>query len=519
MFGIHQDISERKKAEMALKKSEERFRKLFNNSSGISIQGYAPDRSVIYWNKSSEKLYGYTEEEAMGKNLLELIIPDELKEGVKLAIETAIKTGINIPASELRLKTKTGKYVDVFSSHVFIEYPNKKTEFFCIDMDLTEINRQRERAEAANKTKSDFLANMSHELRTPLNGVIGFGQILKDTNLDYEQKEYADIVMTSAKSLLEIINDILDFSKIEAGKLRLNLETTDLYELTESVIKIIKFKINEKGLKLSEKIAADIPRYFLSDSVRLKQILINLLSNAVKFTETGSIAIIVDKLSDSTKNNKVKLLFSIIDTGIGIKRENTKKILEPFNQEDYSTTRRFGGTGLGLTITQNLLNLMNSSLKIESTPGKGSRFYFEIEFQLAEKMLNIKTLKNFNLTNKKILIVEDNTINMKIAESLLHKICSGLIVQKVHSGKEAIEFLKHTQTDLILMDLKMPDLDGYETTKIIRTSHKELPIIALTAMGVNEEREKCFEYGMNDYISKPFTVEKLKNILLEYIKN
>ncbi len=517
MFGIHKDIIQRKKAEKALKESEERFRQLFDKTSGLAIQGYSPERKVVYWNKASEELYGYTEKEAFGKDLLDLIIPDELKEGVRSAIDHMNRTGENIPAGELRLKDKANNPVDVFSSHTLIRFENREPELFCIDMNLRELKKERERAQAANIAKSEFLANMSHELRTPLNGVIGFSQILKDTELNVEQKEYTDIIMNSASSLLELIDDILDFSKIEAGKLKLKYEPANLFEAVDQVIKLIRLKAEERGLFFSTSMDKTIPDYLLMDRIRFKQVLLNLLSNAVKFTDSGYIHLDIKDVSPEQNADKVTLLIAVTDTGIGIRKENIIKIMEPFNQEDYSITRRFGGTGLGLNITQNLLTKMNSTLQIESESLRGSRFFFEVEFSKAKQPVLSNALSPNNLNDKTILIVEDNVINMTIAESLLYKVSGSLNVQRAFSGKAALEMLRKEKPDLILMDLKMPVLDGYETTKIIRAKYPKLPIIALTAMGVTDEREKCFEYGMNDYLSKPFSVEKLKTTLLKHL--
>lgn len=517
MFGIHKDITKRIEAEIALKDSEERFRKLFDTTSGLAIQGYTPERKVIYWNKASERLYGYKREEALGKDMIDLIIPSDMKGQVIDAIENMNRTGEIIPASELCLRNRQDEPVDVFSSHTLITFENREPELFCIDMDMKEIKDERERAQAANKAKSEFLANMSHELRTPLNGVIGFSQILKDTDLNSTQKEYAEIIMNSATSLLELINDILDFSKIEAGKLRLQEELTNLKEVIDSVIRMITVKSSQKGLTFTAIVDETIPDYLIMDPVRFKQILINLLSNAVKFTEKGDIRLNIETIRQDSVSETIKLFFSITDTGIGIKEENIPKIMEPFNQEDYSATRRFGGTGLGLNITQNLLRKMGSTLQIESEAGKGSHFYFEIGFRIGNKPVREQKREPGTLDEKKIMIVEDNIINMKIAESLLYMLSSSIVIHKAFNGTEAIKKVHTDLPDIILMDLKMPGIDGYETTKIIRTIYPKLPIIAFTAMEMTEERNKCIKYGMNDYISKPFTAEKLKTTLQKYV--
>ena len=250
--------------------------------------------------------------------------------------------------------------------------------------------------------------------------------ILKDTELNVEQKEYTDIIMNSASSLLELIDDILDFSKIEAGKLKLKYEPANLFEAVDQVIKLIRLKAEERGLFFSTSMDKTIPDYLLMDRIRFKQVLLNLLSNAVKFTDSGYIHLDIKDISPEQNADKVTLLIAVTDTGIGIRKENIIKIMEPFNQEDYSITRRFGGTGLGLNITQNLLTKMNSTLQIESESLRGSRFFFEVEFSKAKQPVLSNALSPNNLNDKTILIVEDNVINMTIAESLLYKVSGSL---------------------------------------------------------------------------------------------
>lgn len=392
---------------------------------------------------------------------------------------------------------------------------------------MDETIKAKEMAEASNKAKSDFLANMSHEIRTPLNGIIGFTDLLLKTDFDKDQLEYLATVNDSANTLMEIINNILDFSKIESGKLELISEEIDIYELSNQIINLFKYEANHKKIDLLLHIDRDVPQFIAGDSFRLKQILVNLLSNAMKFTFSGHIKLNITQADADEKISKIK--FSVVDTGIGIKVQNQRKIFQSFIQADNTTTRKYGGTGLGLAISSQILALKNSELKLSSSYGAGSEFFFIIAFEKLirkkenpEAKMNVREPEPYNsnlMENYKILIAEDNKINMLLAKTLVKKIIANCTIIEAANGYDAVALSEIEMPDLILMDIQMPIQNGYDATVAIRNNKSimQIPVIALTAGVLNGEKEKCISHGMSDYITKPIVQADLEKILQKWL--
>lgn len=390
------------------------------------------------------------------------------------------------------------------------------------DMSI-DLEKEKKAAEHTSKVKSEFLANMSHEIRTPMNGVLGMAAQLQETDLSEKQKEMLDVITSSGQSLLVVINDILDLSKIEANKIDLEKQPIDLEKMFRTLEFFFKKQALDKGVKLS----FEVPNQrvlFLGDETRLKQVLINILGNAIKFTDNGEVVVNVKAVIQA--NKKVNLLFSITDTGIGIEAEYLDRLFDAFSQADTSITRKFGGTGLGLTITSKLLKLMGSELKVDSQVGCGSKFYFEMEAEVSDQEETISdepyktpTTETFDYSQLKVLVAEDNKTNQIVIKGLLSKLNVGSIVV-AEDGERAIEQCLEHEFDLIFMDMQMPVKDGLQATLEIKSLNKnnQTPVIALTANVFEEDRKRCAEVGMCDFLGKPINLSQLEGILIKWAR-
>ncbi|MBC7641926.1 MAG: response regulator, partial [Flavobacterium sp.] len=434
------------------------------------------------------------------------------------------KSGETIWIEEFGESIKKGKTVE-FVGGIMIDLTQKKT--------AEKAMSDKEYAEASKRAKSEFLANMNYEIRTQLNGIIDFTDLLMNTNLEQVQKHYMTTINNSANSLMDIINDVLDFSKIEAGKLEIEIEKIDLLQLTNQIIDLIKYQATTKKIDLKINIAKNTLQFIYSEVIRLKQILINLLSNGIKFTESGKVILNICTIKEINKTESI-IQFSVLDTGIGIKKINQTKIFNAFSQEDGSITRKFGGTGMGLTISNKLLGLLDSKLELESKHKVGSNFYFNLKIKTLKKTLKeninehdfksteiiaLQKINKFGQENYRILIVEDNKINMLLSKTLVKQIIPNASIFEAENGRKAIEKFELIKPDLVLMDVQMPQMNGYEATIQIRKLKiaEHIPIIALAAGIIVGERDKCLQSGMNDYLSKPIIKQELEKTISKWI--
>lgn len=509
------------KAEKIKKKGENASRsELILQSAGEAICGIDLESKISFANNASLKIFGFKESEIIGKNYNQIFFQRSADKFDEIDICPINFCLIYGETSHVHTET----FFRSDGSQFLVEYvcvplieKEQVVGAVITFQDITERNElesavahSRDLALQTANLKASFLANMSHEIRTPLNGIIGMTELLLETNLSKEQIHYSQTIKKSAELLLEIVNDILDFSKIEAGKLKLEQVKFNLKDLLDEICEFFKIQVEKRGIKLNHSLEKDYQ--LIGDVIRLKQIFNNLISNAIKFTTQGEIKIKAEKIAEN------KFSFSVNDTGIGISESQQTNLFQPFTQADASTSRRFGGTGLGLTICKQLVELMNGEIGIESETGKGSKFWFTIELnqderKSEEKKVEESEIEIANLPKLKILIADDNVINQQVALGGLRAI--GYQAEAVSSGIQALSLVKKSYYDLILMDCQMPEIDGYETTRQIRDFEniKQPKIIAITAHIGEEERKKCLQAGMDDYLSKPFTKKQLAEII------
>ena len=497
-----------------------KLEKLFNYSKDlICIAG--TDGFLNKVNPRFKEVLGFSEKELLSTTFFDIV--HELDKSKTVVEIDKIEKGNIALNFQNRLLNKDG-------GSIVINWVGNKDaetgELYAIGRDVTEkvkileeLNEAKQIAEKAVRVKDEFLSNMSHEIRTPLNAIIGFNDLLKQSLLNQEQKKQVEIISNASQNLMVILNDILDVSKLESGVLVLEKQAISIKEIAENVVNLQSQKAKSKGLKLLLSVDQDIPFNVIGDSTRISQILINLTDNAIKFTNEGCVEIRVMEIA--RKNNESLVRFCVKDTGVGIDSEKQKLIFDRFSQAESSTTRIFGGTGLGLNISKMIVEMYGGKIELQSELGKGAEFCFEINFTISasKNLSSVPTTTNNSVTKlagKSILVVEDNDFNQLLASSYLKK--NGVNVDIAENGAIAVEKLKQNKYDLILMDLQMPIMDGYTATKIIRQELKlDLPIIACSAHSSVVERDNWIEKGMNDYISKPFSEKTLVDVLSTYL--
>lgn len=528
--GAGRDVTKEIAIQNGLEESDKRFRLLVDNIRDVlwvSDIEFHP----TYVTPSIQALSGYTQDEFLSLPIDVHMTPKYQKKflGLRRMMASAIKNKAEIPPTffefECLKKNGTPIWVEIITT-ALSDSDGFLKGFTGVIRDSTkrvheqkELELAKEVALAASQTKSEFLANMSHEIRTPMNGVLGILQLLRDTPLNQIQEKYVETALSSGTSLLNLISDILDFSKIEAGKIELSETPLELEPLLKSVVDSFESLIDRQRVTITHSIDKRVPLVVLADASRLKQILFNLVGNAVKFTDQGRIDI--ELKSDTTlPREKIVLDFTIRDSGRGISEQVISRLFEPFVQEDGSFRRKYGGTGLGLSIVKKLVEMMGGKVQLKSTLGLGTVVSFNVEARLGEE-ISPKAKDDFSeqpaeLPTKRILVVEDEKINAMVITAMLRKI--GHEVHLADNGRQALEKVTEFEFDCIFMDIQMPELDGVETTKIIRSrvmnNNRKIPIIALTAHAMKGDRERFILAGMDEYLAKPVEMDSLIEVLL-----
>jgi PAS domain S-box-containing protein len=533
--GIGFDVTDKKMAEKGLAESEKRYRLISENTKDL-ICLHNMDGSYIYVSPSSLNLLGYPPEELLNKHPYTFYYKDDLESDSRTPIGENSLSDISI----VRFRKKDGTFIWLETTMHPIFSPDGATMHFqSVSRDVSqrkatekeielylenlkainkELREAKEIAEHSVKIKEEFLANTSHEIRTPMNAIIGLTRLMLESPLSGEQKEYLEAIAKSGDTLLAVLNDILDLSKIEAGKMTFEEINFSLRDNVRYTIDLLKTRAYEKNITIDYCIADNVPQIIAGDPVRLNQVLINILSNAIKFTHHGGVSLSINVQNNSA--DSIVLEFAVKDTGIGISSDKLESIFNSFTQGHKSITRHYGGTGLGLAIVKRLIDLQGGIIKVSSRVNEGSCFTFSLRFKHEEAHSAANERITDKLYGRVGLLVEDNAINQLVASRVLKDF--GMAIDIANNGNEALRFIEKNDYDIVFMDLQMPGKDGFETTGIIRRQNSEklrkLPIIAMSANPLSSEMDKCFEAGMNDYISKPFDTKNLFNKIVELMK-
>jgi len=544
---------ERKQAEEALLRSEEKFRAITSSAQDGIILVNSHDH-IAFWNTAAEHIFGYSSEEVLGQELYGLLAPiryyNEYKEGShflrnsgqsRLAGKPVEVTGLHKNGQEIPIELTISPFElqgEIFLSWIVRDITERKQA-------ERELNEARQAAEVANRAKGEFLANISHEIRTPMTGIISMTELLLDTGLNSQQLEFATTIFDSGQHLLMVINDILDYAKFESGVMIIENKKFELLPFIQNLTRIISPEAAKKHLTFSTQLDPKIPSYLNCDPLRLRQILINLLTNAIKFTDEGQVTLQVAMMGKNESGTKIR--FAVADTGKGISPDDQKKLFQPFVQVDASSTRRHGGSGLGLVISKRLVEAMGGTIGLGSTTGRGSTFWVVLPFTLSSDALKKdseenepghivnsklkcykpppsppadinRVISNTN-TSHSILLVEDDRVAGMVAQFQLNKL--GCSVDLVTNGHDAVNAAAKNDYALIFMDCHMPGMDGFQATRGIReaelTRGQHVPIIAITARAREGDKEMCLQAGMDDYICKPVELQKMKRILDQWI--
>ncbi len=517
------DITENKKIETALFENKAKLQTIFDyNPGGIGLFDLESGK-MLELNQAFIDICGYSREEMINHTASELgLLPPGLRTAIKHEL---VESGI-IRNREQIVRTKKGKLITCLYSSIVLDIGGRKCSLDIVNdiSDRKELENQliaaTEKAREAVKSEERFLANMSHEIRTPMNGIIGMVNLLAQTNLSDEQKEYAGWIKDSSEILLTIINDILDISKINAGQMAFEKTPFSIYDVLRNLSLSMELKAKEKNIGFHTHMDLSVPQKVLGDPVRLFQILLNLAGNAVKFTETGEVSININKIKEDAEN--IFIEFTVKDTGIGINPEKLPGLFEPFVQATADTTRKYGGTGLGLSISKRLVEMQGGTIQAESELGKGSEFSFILAykkyFPSAKQPVSAPQkdlIDSRDISGVRVLLAEDNRISQRVGIKTMSK--WGVTVDIAENGRQAYEMAAANNYDLILMDVQMPEMDGVEATKLIRTTlsppASNVSIVAMTASVIRLDKEKCQELGMDDYISKPFKPEELYSMI------